>query len=45
VYGKIVLLSIDFEVKTLIIALQVGLDLSEAEKHRLEKINELNEIR
>jgi hypothetical protein len=45
VYGKRVVLPIEFEIKTLRIALQVGLDLSEAQQHRLEQINELDEIR
>ena len=44
VYGKHVVLPIEFEIKTLRIALQVGLDLSEAQQHRLEQINELDEI-
>ena len=45
VYGKRVVVHIEFEMKTLRIALQVGLDLSEAQQHRLEQINELDEIR
>ena len=45
VYGKSVVLPIEFEIKTLRISLQVGLDLSEAQQHRLEQINELDEIR
>jgi hypothetical protein len=44
-YGKHMVLPIQFEIKTLRIALQVGLDLSEAQQHRLEQINELDEIR
>jgi hypothetical protein len=44
VYGKHVVLPIEFEVKTLITMLQVGLDLSKAQKHHLNQINELDEI-
>jgi hypothetical protein len=44
VYGKRVVLPIEFEIKTLSIALQVGLDLSKSQQHRLEQINELDEI-
>ena len=36
---------IEFEVKTIRTTLEVGLDLSEAQKHRLEQLNELYEIR
>jgi hypothetical protein len=39
-----VLLPIEFEVKTLRTTLHVGLNLSEAQKHHLEQINELDEI-
>jgi hypothetical protein len=41
VYGKHVVLPIEFEIKTLRTTLQVGLDLSEAQQHRLNQINEL----
>jgi hypothetical protein len=45
VYGKRVVLPIEFEIKTLRTTLQVGLDLSEAQQNRLDQINELDEIR
>jgi len=44
VYGKQVLLSIEFHIKTLRIAAQSGLDLSEAQQHRLLQLNELDEL-
>ena len=44
VYGKSPLFPIEFEISTLRTALEVGLDLSEAQKHRLEQLNELDEI-
>jgi hypothetical protein len=44
VYGKSVVLPIEFEIKTLRTALQVGLDLSKSQQHRLDQINELDEI-
>ena len=45
VYGKQVLFPIEFQVKTFKMAIQLGMDLSEAQKHRLEQLNELGEIR
>eukprot|EP00253_Pinus_taeda_P005959 PITA_05959 len=36
VYGKEVLLPIEFQVKTFMMAVQLGMDLSEAQKHRME---------
>eukprot|EP00253_Pinus_taeda_P007337 PITA_07337 len=45
VYGKEVLLPIEFQVKTFKMAVQLGMDLSEAQKHRMEQLNELDEIR
>eukprot|EP00253_Pinus_taeda_P016303 PITA_16303 len=45
VYGKEVLLPIEFQVKTFKMAVQLGMDLSEAQKHRLEQLNELDEVR
>jgi hypothetical protein len=35
---------VEFEIKMLRTTLEVGLDLSEAQKHRLEQLNELDEI-
>jgi hypothetical protein len=35
---------IEFEIKTLITTLEVGLDLSKAQQHRLNQVNELDEI-
>ena len=45
VYGKSPLFPIEFEISMLSIALEVGLDLSDAQKHRLDQLNELYEIR
>eukprot|EP00253_Pinus_taeda_P028150 PITA_28150 len=45
VYGKEVLLPIEFQVKTFKMAVQLGMDLLEAQKHRLEQLNEVDEIR
>jgi len=45
VYGKQVLFPIDFQIRTFKMAFQLGLDLSEAQRHRLEQLNELDEIR
>eukprot|EP00253_Pinus_taeda_P002632 PITA_02632 len=45
VYGKEVLLPIEFQVKTFKMAVQLGMNLSEAQKHRMEQLNELDEIR
>ena len=36
---------IEFQIQTFKMVVQLGLDLSEAQKHRLEQINELDEIR
>jgi len=36
---------IEFQIKTLKMAVQLGMDLSKAQKHRLEKLNELDEIK
>lgn len=44
-YGKQVLFPIEFQIRTLKMVAQLGLDLSKAQKHRLEKLNELDEIR
>ena len=44
-YGKQVMFPIEFQIRTFKMAIQLGLDLSEAQKHRLEKLNELDEIR
>ena len=45
VYGKQVIFPIEFQVKTFKMAVQLGTDLSEAQNHRLEQLNELDEIR
>jgi hypothetical protein len=44
VYGKQVLLPIEFQVKTFRIAMQLGMDLDEAQKQRILQLNELDEI-
>ena len=45
VYGKQVLFPIEFQIQTFKMEVQLGIDLTEAQKHRLEQINELDEIR
>ena len=45
VYGKQVLLPIEFQVKTFRMAVQLRMDLEEAQKQRILQINELDEIR
>eukprot|EP00253_Pinus_taeda_P022041 PITA_22041 len=45
VFGKQPIFPIEFEVQTLRTAQEVGLDLSEAQKNRLQQINELDETR
>ena len=45
VYGKQVLLLIDFQIKTYKTAVEFDLDLSEAQKQRMRQLNELDEIR
>eukprot|EP00253_Pinus_taeda_P036172 PITA_36172 len=45
VYGKQALFRIEFQIKTFKMEVQLGLDLLEAQKHRLEQPNELDEIR
>jgi hypothetical protein len=44
VYGKQVILPIEFEVKNLHIALQANMDLTESQQHHLNQINELDEL-
>jgi hypothetical protein len=45
VYGKQVLLPIEFQVRTFCIAAELGLNLDEAKKQRSLQLNELDEIR
>ena len=45
VYGKQVLLPIEFELKTFRMATQLGLDLSKAQQLRILQLNELDETR
>ena len=45
VYGKQVLLPIEFQVKTFRMAAQLGMNLDEAQKQRILQINELDDIR
>eukprot|EP00253_Pinus_taeda_P028752 PITA_28752 len=45
VFGKQPIFPIEFEIQTLRTAQEVGLDLSEAQKNRLQQINELDETR
>ena len=44
-FGKEPIFPIEFEIQTLRIAQEVGLDLNEAHINRLDQINELDEIR
>ena len=45
VYGKQVLLPIEFQVKTFRTAAQLSLNLDESQEQRLMQLNELDEIR
>ena len=45
VYGKQVLFPIEFQIRTLKTAVKLGHDFSKAQKHRMEKLNEFDEIR
>jgi hypothetical protein len=45
VHEKHVLLPIEFQVKNIRTAMQLGMDLDEDKKHRLLKLKELDEIR
>ena len=45
VYGKQVLLPIEFQLKTFRMEAQLGLDLSEAQQQRILQLNELDETR
>jgi hypothetical protein len=44
-YGKQVLLLIEFQLKTFRMEAQLGLDLSEAQQQRILQLNELDETR
>jgi hypothetical protein len=44
VYGKQVLLPIEFQIQTFRIAVELGMDLTEAQKQRIMQLNELDEI-
>jgi hypothetical protein len=45
VYGKSVIFTVEFEIKTLRTALAVNLDLTDAQTARLQQLNELDEKR
>ena len=45
VYGKKVLLPIEFQIKTFKTAADLNLELTEAQKQRVAQLNELDEIR
>ena len=45
VYGKSAIFPIEFEIKTLKTATEVNLDVTEAQKRRLNQLNELDENR
>ena len=44
-YGKQVLLPIEFQLKTFRMAAQLGMNLSKAQKQRVLQLNELDETR
>ena len=44
VFGREPIFPIEFEIKTLRIAKEVGLDLTDAQTKRIQQINELDEI-
>ena len=43
VYGKSAIFPIEFEIKTLKTTMEVNLDVTEAQKRRLNQLNELDE--
>jgi hypothetical protein len=45
VYGKQVLLPIEFHIKTFRTAVQVGMNLDEAQQQKILQLNDLDEIR
>jgi hypothetical protein len=45
VYGKQVLLPIEFQIHTFKLAADLGIDLSEAQKERIMQLNQLDEMR
>ena len=45
VYDKHVLLPIELQVNTFRTTAQLGIDLSDAQKHRISQLNEMDEIR
>ena len=45
VYGKQVLLPIEFQISTYRLAVELGMDLNEAQKQRMMQVNELDEVR
>ena len=44
VYGKLPIFSIEFEINTLRKTVEVELDLPRTQKHKLDQINDLDEI-
>jgi hypothetical protein len=40
VYGKKVILPIEFQIKTFIMVIELGMDLTKAQKKRVEQVNE-----
>ena len=45
VYGKQVLLPIEFQISTYRLAAELGMDLNEDQKQRMMQVNELDEVR
>ena len=45
VYGKQILLPIEFQISTYILAVELGMDLNEAQQQRMMQLNELDEVR
>jgi len=44
-YGKQVLLPIEFQISTYRLAVELGMDLNEAQQQRMMQVNELDEVR
>ncbi|CAF4284108.1 unnamed protein product [Adineta steineri] len=45
VYGKQILLPIEFQISTYTLAVELGMDLNEGQRQRMMQLNELDEIR
>ena len=45
VYGKQILLPIEFQISTYRLTAELGMDLNEAQQQRMMQLNELDEVR